>query len=238
MEIINKTENQIVFKSDMKDSLANAIRRYLNEISVLAIDEVEISKNNSPLYDETIAHRLGLIPLKTDKSSTEKKEIKLKLAYKKEGFVGSGELKGNAQVVYDKIPITFLDKDQELSLTATAKLGKGVEHSKFNPGLIFYRNVSEIALDKEFMEDVKSACPEASIKEKDGKIVVVDDGLKEVCDVVEGIAESKGKTAEIVPKGELIVTLESFGQLDNKEIFKGAVDELKKDLSEVSKKLK
>tara|TARA_Y100000310_G_scaffold174669_2_gene174758 strand:+ start:33089 stop:33805 length:717 start_codon:yes stop_codon:yes gene_type:complete len=238
MEIINKTENQIVFKSDMKDSLANAIRRYLNEISVLAIDEVEISKNNSPLYDETIAHRLGLIPLKTDKSSTEKKEIKLKLAYKKEGFVGSGELKGNAQVVYDKIPITFLDKDQELSLTATAKLGKGVEHSKFNPGLIFYRNVSEIALDKEFMEDVKSACPEASIKEKDGKIVVVDDGLKEVCDVVESIAESKGKTAEIVPKGELIVTLESFGQLDNKEIFKGAVDELKKDLSEVSKKLK
>ena len=160
------------------------------------------------------------------------------MAYKKEGFVGSGELKGNAQVVYDKIPITFLDKDQELSLTATAKLGKGVEHSKFNPGLIFYRNVSEIALDKEFMEDVKSACPEASIKEKDGKIVVVDDGLKEVCDVVEGIAESKGKTAEIVPKGELIVTLESFGQLDNKEIFKGAVDELKKDLSEVSKKLK
>tara|TARA_Y100000034_G_scaffold69764_1_gene84205 strand:- start:1106 stop:1822 length:717 start_codon:yes stop_codon:yes gene_type:complete len=238
MEIINKTENQIVFKSDMKDSLANAIRRYLNEISVLAIDEVEISKNNSPLYDETIAHRLGLIPLKTDKSSTEKKEIKLKLAYKKEGFVGSGELKGNAQVVYDKIPITFLDKDQELSLTATAKLGKGVEHSKFNPGLIFYRNVSEIALDKEFMEDVKSACPEASIKEKDGKIVVVDDGLKEVCDVVESIAESKGKTAEIVPKGELIVTLESFGQLNNKEIFKGAVDELKKDLSEVSKKLK
>ena len=238
MEVINKTENQIVFKTDMGEALANAVRRYLNEVLVLAIDEVEISKNDSPLYDETIAHRLGLIPLKTDNASSGKKEIKFKLSYKKEGFVRSGELKGDAEVVFDGIPITFLDKDQELNLSATAKLGKGIEHSKFNPGLMFYRNVCEVTLGKEFLEEVKKACPDVQIKEKDNKIIILDDGLKESCDVIEGIAESNGKTAEVTPKGDLIVTLESFGQLETKDIFNKSVDELKKDLSEVSKKLK
>jgi len=238
MELINKTDNQVVFKTDMKDSLANAIRRYLNEVSVLAIDEVEISKNNSPLYDEAIAHRLGLVPLKMEGPISEKKEIKFKLTYKKEGFVRSEELKGDVKVVYDQIPITFLNKDQELSLTATAKLGKGVEHSKFNPGFMYYRTVNEVAVGKEFLEEVKNACPNVTIKEKDGKVVVLDDGLKEVCDVIEGLAESQGKTAEVTPKGEIIVTLESFGQLDTKEIFKRSAEVLKKDLNEFGKKFK
>ena len=141
MEVVENSDNQIVFKTDMEEGLANALRRYLNKIPVLAIDEVEISKNNSPLYDETIAHRLGLVPLVNDKTASGKKEIKLKLDSKKEGLVNSGELKGDVKVVYDKIPITYLNEDQEISLTATAKLGRGVEHAKFNPGFLYYRNI-------------------------------------------------------------------------------------------------
>ena len=85
MKLISKKDNIIVFQADIEETLANAIRKYLNQVLIPAIDEVEISKNDSPLYDETIAHRIGLIPLKTNKISSEKTPIKLRLNVKKEG---------------------------------------------------------------------------------------------------------------------------------------------------------
>ena len=47
--------------------MANELRRViLSEIPTMAITEVIFMENESPLYDEMIAHRLGLIPLTTD----------------------------------------------------------------------------------------------------------------------------------------------------------------------------
>lgn len=187
MEIVEKKERQMTFRARIDESLANAIRRYVDEIYVLAIDEVEISKNDSALYDETIAHRLGLIPLKIDKNVNEKTKAILKLYSKEEGYVYSGEM-SSKKVVYDKIPITLLQKGQELEFTATAISGKGRDHSKFSPGVMFYRD---------------SVDPE---EEKDSD--------------------------------ELVISIESFGQLDEKSIFTNAVDALKKDLAIISKKMK
>jgi DNA-directed RNA polymerase alpha subunit len=104
MEKIDQKENQITLKLELEDSLANAIRRYLGQVLILAVDEVEIYKNDSPLYDETIAHRIGLIPLKMDKSVNEKTEMEMKLSTKGEKTVYSGEFIGGLGVVYDKIP--------------------------------------------------------------------------------------------------------------------------------------
>src|SRR3990170_2713899 len=147
MKIIEKKEDSLVMEAEIDESLANALRRYLNHIPVAAIDEVEIIKNDSPLYDETVAHRIGLIPLKMDKSL--KKDAKVKLVAKKDGMVYSGELSGEAKSVYEKMPITFLNKGQEFEINAVTKTGKGIEHSKFSPGMIFYRNVAEITVDRE-----------------------------------------------------------------------------------------
>ena len=61
--------------TDMPVSLANAIRRSVLEIPIMAIDNVEISKNDSALYDEIIAHRLGLIPIKTSKTIKQTGEV-------------------------------------------------------------------------------------------------------------------------------------------------------------------
>ena len=233
MKIINKTENQITFLAEMSDILANSIRRYLHQIPILAIDEVEISKNDSPLYDETIAHRLGLIPLKMKDA---KKTPKVELNSKEEGMVCSDNLKG-AEIVFKEMPITFLNKGQELEVKGTTKLGTGEEHSKFTPGLMYYRKVVELTMDKSIKEQIEKVFPEIEIKESGNNVVVVDNGKQSIADFCEGIAEQNGKKAEVKDTNELVITLESFGQISIENILKESIKMLSKDLVEVSKKV-
>jgi len=234
MKLINKKDNQITFQAGIEESLANAIRRYFGKVPILAIEEVEISKNDSPLYDETVAHRLGLIPLKTGKES----EAKLKIKAKGDGIVYSKSLKGNVEIIYDSIPITFLKKDEELDLIATAKLGKGEEHSKFFPGLMYYRNAIKISIDKNCPKEVVDVCPENILKIDGEKIVTVDLEKCDVCNACVEFCEKKHKNCiKITPTRELTITVESFGQLEVKDLFKKSIEALKKDLTEVSKKI-
>ncbi len=239
MKLIQKKDNQITFIAEIEESLANSIRRYINQIPILAVDEVEISKNDSPLYDETIAHRIGLIPLKMDKSVTGKTTEKLKLSSKKEGMVYSGELKGKIKSVYDKIPITTLTAEQELELTATVKSGVGSEHSKFSPGLLFYRGVVDVKIDKDCPKEIVEACPKKILRLENGKVVIKDSNQCDICEAC--VEECKKQTKEdyikLIPTGKLSITIESFGQLDTKDILGKAIEVLKKDLVEVSKKI-
>jgi DNA-directed RNA polymerase subunit D len=235
MKLIEKNENQLSFTAEISEPLANSIRRYVNHIPILAVDEVEISKNDSPLYDETIAHRIGLVPLNSEKVSA-KKLPSIKLSSDGEGMVYSKSLKGT-DIVYGEMPLTFLNKGQELELKATTKLGRGEEHSKFSPGFIFYRNVAEISAEKSLGDEIRKACRGNEIREKGEKIIVTDNMKKSVQDICEGIAKRHGKKIEVSWNGELVVTLESFGQIPAGEIFTESIGELKKDLNEVLKKI-
>jgi len=238
MELINKKDNQIKFIAEIEESLANAIRRYMNQIPVLAVDEVEISRNDSPLYDETIAHRIGLIPIKIDKSVNMKTISKLKLAAKEEGVVYSGGLKGGLKVVYEHIPITTLNKGQELNIIAVVKEGKGEEHAKFSPGLMFYRNVVDIKLDKDCPKEVVNICPKKVFDFKEGNVIVRDSSECDMCEAcIEVCRKHKKDSIKLIPTKKLVISLESFGQINVKEIFKKSIEILKKDLAEISKKI-
>jgi len=241
MKLIDNKENKITFIEEIDESLANAIRRYVNEIPILAVKEVEIHKNDSALYDETIAHRIGLIPLEMDSSYDDKTEIELKLSVNEEGLVYSGELKGKAKVVYDKIPITLLGKDQEMILIAKANVGKGVEHAKYSPGMIYYRNIGELKFDKncDACQECINSCPKNLLKIENKKIILEDDNFKcDMCDVCVETCRKHGKNSiQIVPRKEIAVTIESYGQLNSKEILNKSIKRLKQDLSEISKKI-
>ncbi len=237
MEIIKNQENKIVFLEKIEDSLANAIRRYVGRIPILAIDEVEILKNGSPLYDETLAHRIGLVPIDSKKIN-KSKEYDVSLKTKKEGYVYSGEIEGDVNVVYDKIPLTFLDKGQELEIKGTVRAGAGKNHAKFSSGMIFFRNSCEITLNKKYFDQIKKVISENEIREKGEKITLIDNKEKEICDFCEGVAEKQGDRAEIKEGEEIIISIESYGQIPSKEIFKESIKNLKKDLEELSQKIK
>ena len=127
----------------------NALRRIcLNGVPVFAIDTIDVITNTSVLADEGIAHRLGLIPLKTDLSefgkiselNTDDSSNKVLLtldAGKSEQTrtVFSGDLHSEDSYVKptsDTIPIVDLAPDQEIKFEAYAKLGIGVNHAKWN----------------------------------------------------------------------------------------------------------
>jgi len=65
LEIVELTDDTMVFTlSDTDTSMANALRRVMiSEIPTVAIDLVEIESNSTVLFDEFLAHRLGLIPI-------------------------------------------------------------------------------------------------------------------------------------------------------------------------------
>ena len=68
LQVIEKSDSKLIFVVEgISVEMANSIRRIIiSEIPVMAVDEVIILKNDSPLYDEIISHRLGMIPLTTD----------------------------------------------------------------------------------------------------------------------------------------------------------------------------
>lgn len=248
INLIQKDKEKLIFTADISESLANAIRRSVLEIPVLAIDEVEIYKNDSALYDEIIAHRLGLVPLKTEKGMNLKEDcscegkgcakctVQLKLQAKGEGLVYSSSLKGKAEVVYDKIPITLLREEQEIELVASAILGKGIEHAKFSPGLVYYRNLADIEIKNcDGCKECAEACPLGLI-EVNKKPEIKDLWRCDSCGMCAEKCKEKGKDAiTIKPSSELVFFIESWGQMDSKDIFIEAVKALKENLKQVEK---
>ena len=61
-------------------SIINGLRRIVYaEVNTIAIDSVKMEKNTSPLFDEFICHRLGLLPLKSSTALTSREVHKTHL---------------------------------------------------------------------------------------------------------------------------------------------------------------
>ena len=231
MEVVQKSENKIVLRMDANETLANSIRRSVSEIPVLAIDEVEIYKNDSALYDEMVAHRLGLVPLKTEKSMNAKTSIDLKLSKTGPCTVYSSDLSGSADIVHDKIPITILGEGHKLELVATAKLGKGIEHAKYLPGLCYYRHILQVK---------SSPQNDKIVQASKGLIKPEKKGSNWLCDLDEA---SEKEITEIDKEAvtnseELLLVIESYGNMPAKELLEKAIVALEDNLDEFEKALK
>jgi DNA-directed RNA polymerase subunit D len=216
---------------DANEALANALRRSVSEIPSLAIDEVEIFKNDSALYDEVLAHRLGLVPLKTEKSMSSKTEIKLKLSKTGPCTVYSEDLSGAADVVHPKIPLTLLGEDAKLELVAVARLGTGLQHAKYVPGLCYYRHLLEVKSSPEV---------DKIIENSKGLMKAEKQGSKWICDLndVEVEEVTKKSKEAIADSKEMLFVIESYGNMPAVEIFQKAAEALSDNLKEFEKAIK
>lgn len=235
MEMIKNSAEEIVFSTSINVSLANAIRRSVGEIPILAVVETDIYKNDSALYDEIISHRLGLIPLKNQKMKKDDSvEFKLKAKGKGDGqMVLAGEM--GPEVVYPETPIVLLGEGQVLELVARARAGKGVDHARFMPGLVYYKHLPKINIsgDGEKQTELVSLYPE--VFEMYGEKVKVKDAWK--CDLDnEDMEDYPG--VDISFDDTLVFVIESWGQIEAKKIFVEACRALKDNLSLVSKAIK
>ncbi|OGS64565.1 MAG: DNA-directed RNA polymerase subunit D [Euryarchaeota archaeon RBG_19FT_COMBO_69_17] len=159
-----KDESMRFLLEDTAPAFANALRRVLlSDVPKMAIEDVEFHlgpiraedgkeyESVSPLFDEMIAHRLGLIPVPTDLALYNPREtcpschgegcpnctIIYSLNKRGPGTVTSGDLEpiGDAKLRPrdPNIPIVKLGEGQAMLIYATAVLGSGKDHAKWQP---------------------------------------------------------------------------------------------------------
>jgi len=155
IKILERDNNHIVIEfSDIPRQYVNALRRLsISQVPTFAIDDVVVLENSSVMHDEAIAHRLGLIPLRTDLerfvmphdcdcNSTlgcSKCRVLLVLdteSQDKTKVITSADLISEddfVKPVNSEIPIVSLAPGQKLKFEAYARLGTGKSHAKWQP---------------------------------------------------------------------------------------------------------
>ncbi|MDI9644488.1 MAG: DNA-directed RNA polymerase subunit D [Candidatus Verstraetearchaeota archaeon] len=152
VEVLGTTGSQFrLIAKGVDQSFINAIRRtIMADVLVPAIDRVFVAENSGCLYDEVLAHRMGLIPLRGGEGLVHPSAcecggkgcskceaiLTLEVEAPEDNYaVYSGSLmaEGSVFVANNEIPLAVLNKSQRIVLEAHARLGSGKEHAKWQP---------------------------------------------------------------------------------------------------------
>ncbi len=252
--ISRKGENLRFLLEGTNPAFANTLRRIMvGEIPNMTIDVLELWNNTSALFDETIAHRLGLIPLEFDPDKFNFVEeckcdgkgcpsCQVFFALEKTGpaMVYSSDLKSSNKSVkptFPDFPIVKLLKDQHIKLEAIARLGRGKDHAKFQTANVAYSYLPSIEVSKtDDFKRIVSACPKGVLAIKNRKLVLTDpyncDDCKACEDVGSGNIKITGDPTKFVFK------IESISGLEPDYIVEKAVEILQEKAKEFKDQLK
>ncbi|MCQ2972056.1 MAG: DNA-directed RNA polymerase subunit D [archaeon] len=200
IEVKKSSDDEIVFiVRDAEVPFINAIRRYaMVNVPKIAIEDVNIIRNDSAMFNEVLAHRLGLTPLVSDEEAIagllpmdeccgedercakcsvafEFNEVGPKLVYSKDLKSSDSKIKP----VYDAIPLVKLKEGEELNIIAYARIGYGKDHAKWMPTTVCaYKQYPEITFndDVNIDYDCADACPRGILKSdrRSKKIKILD----------------------------------------------------------------
>ena len=285
IEVLELTDTKAKFIiSDASPPLVNSLRRTLtSDVPKMAIGTVEFHlgpirdehgkeyESVTPLFDEIIAHRLGLVPIPTDldvfvfkedcvckgegcpnctimyslnkRGPSEEDEEESVTVYSNElqlvvqKVEGLSEKKyGEKFLIEKKIPIVKLNQSQALLLYATAELGTGNKHAKWQSAqAVGYQYYPVVKISSEKCDSGGSCvvnCPMDVLVKKDKKIVVAD---LESCSLCNACKEacSQGAIEVIGDDTRFIFQFETDGSITAKEALTYALGILEDDFGEL-----
>ena len=216
IEIIEMAERKAKFiLRNSSPAMANALRRtLLSDLPKMAIHKVDFylgpltddngreCESSTPLFDEIIAHRLGMIPVPTDLDLFVPQEectcggagcpnCTIEYFLNKSGpcTVYSGdllpmvspELREKFKVKDEFIPIVELINDQGVNISATAVMGTAKRHVKWQVcNGVGYKYMPVVRVDpaaasRDDVLECRDVCPKKVFDVKDGRLVVVDE---------------------------------------------------------------
>jgi DNA-directed RNA polymerase subunit D len=246
----NKKQNTCSFEiDDIDSSFVNAIRRcVVEEVPTLAVEDCEIRENSSALYDEMLALRLGLTPIKTDLSSyslpenedeiTEKSAkctLQIHLKANKKGYVYASEAKSSdpkCTFVYPQMPIVKINSKQKIDVVMTAVVGQGKDHIKWAPGTVWFNNKAKITVknNAKLLEDNKQKYP-AQIFDSKGQISEKKIQELGLVDAVAGVCPELVDVEYV--ENSFIMNVEGWGQLSCTEMLTTAANILAQKAKEL-----
>lgn len=231
IELIRKSddESKAWYRVSGADTeFANSLRRaVIAELPSFAVDEVDVYENNSVMYNEYIANRIGLIPLTYEEGIGDDVKITLGLNAEGPAIVYSGELKSTDEKVRpfrETIPLIKLAANQRLRLEAVAVKGKGKQHAKFQCAIASYSQSPKIPASSKLC---KAHCIESGEDAKDAV-------AREKCDACK--MEEKGELT--YKEDEFVFFVESYNNVSAGDQLKAALVAMKEQAEVVEKELK
>lgn len=148
IEKVDETEDVLKLKlSDTDEAVANALRRaMMAKVPTLAVKHLEISRNDSGLFDEVIANRVGQIPFTIPQNVDEESEVHIALNQDGPGKALASDIQADndeAKSVNPDTEIVTLKEEQGLEFEGVAVLNTGSEHAKHQGGTVGYEKKEE-----------------------------------------------------------------------------------------------
>lgn len=254
VQVLKKRGDTILFVLDgATPAFANALRRIMiSEVPTLAVEWVDFHTNKSILFDEIIAHRLGLIPLSFDLKKFNIKddckcggkgcplcEVVFALDKKGPTMVYSGDLKTSNKAVKPtspSFPIVELLENQGLKFEAKAQLGTGQQHAKWQATNATYQYFPELEVSKDCkLADLKrcvAVCPKGVLAPKGKKLVLKDPINCDLCLKCEQVCDCVKIRAN---PDKFIFRVETVSGLNPSDIVDKATDILQTKAEEFKK---
>lgn len=248
-------------------AMANALRRtMMSDIPKMAIDEVEFHlgsimsddkeyESRTPLFDEIIAHRLGMVPIPTDYNLFTFRDkcscggdgcpsCTITYCLNKTGpcTIYSGDMmvygNPNLKPTDENIPIVELIDGQAVMIFAHAVMGTARKHVKWQAAFgVGYKYLPIIEIDPSKADDadvqaVVKECPKHVLGVKDGKLVVVNRNACCLCDSCERFTNGAVKVHG--DDTNFIFTYETDGSLTARQVLDKALEILVAETEELA----
>ena len=231
IQYISDNDTSVVFAIEgVNAPFVNALRRVLmSEIPIYACKELIVYDNSSPLFDEAIGHRVGLVPLTTPRDVDEtSRMVTISIEATGPTVVTSASFVSDDPDVVptsDDFPIVKLGDGQRLMCNAECVVGYGKDHIRWQPGLASYKNYPIITIDHETCNRCKScikACPQSILDLEQDAVVVTNPTACTFCRSCEEACTKSNESSLITvtpSENKFIFKLESYGNMPAKDLL-------------------